>query len=443
MLKELRESFPREVSCELLRRLTSSWRRLPLLLLEDRLDSARALVAALVDRLQSEQPEAFNELLLDAEERQSLEVLADLPKDFSSSAFFQAVRSGDIQKARQLYDPKLAWEVDEKKKTALHYLAGCKRFDHHCAELVNLMLSKAPLQKSLDGQSFLHAAAARRNCRILAQALDVDPKLAEHFADEDVEGNSVLSLLCKHVKKDVWTLRQIELKKHVAAGAGEVHVELQDESGPVRVAVRRSVLDLLGLELKQVAPSCCRSARVLQEIFKALEHGQLVDLDARELWQVVSFCVHYGPHEALTDLKLKALNRLLKGLQEEPMVVPMLLRGGRLCGLDHSQRRHVLRCFLSMPEALSSARHSEKGLERQVKILKCALNEVEALAERPKEPRRAGARAVDVVLEGSRMRSQKESEADSDHTWCKAFKAFKACRSLLRPPIGRMGRGSS
>lgn len=425
LLKELRESLPKEeVSCDLIERLSSTWQSLPRLELEGRLDSARGLVAALVDRLQSEQPVAFQELLKDAEVRQSLEVLAPgLAPGFAGlSAFFRAVRSGDMPLARQLWDPKVAWEVDEAKKTALHYVAGCKKFDHHCAELVNLMLTKAPLQKSLDGQSFLHAAAARRNCRLLAQALDVDPKLAEHFADEDAQGNSVLSLLGKHVRKEVWTSSEIELKKHHLTEAGEVDLEVQDESGPVTVAVRRSLLDFLGQKkLKRVEASCCRSARVLSEIFAALEHGQLVDLDGRELWQVVSFCVYYGPHDALTDLKLMALNRLLARLKEESVVVPMLLRGGRLCGLEPVQRRHVLRCFLSNSEALSSANHSEKGLERQVKVLKCALNELEALEmpEKSSGPdlarvvRSNGARAVDVPLEGVRMRSQHAQKRSS------------------------------
>lgn len=88
----------------------------------------------------------------------------------------------------------------------------------------------------------------------------------------------------------------------------------------------------------------------------------------------------------------------------------MLLRGAKACGLSSAERRYVLYCLLTTPEALLSAGHSQNGAARQAKVLQVALAELETFTR----PSRTGdvhsaprgpCRAVDVPLEGTDRKS--------------------------------------
>lgn len=357
-----------------------------------------------------------------------------------------ALRAGETQLALNLWRSwaggdgegvDLATELLADGDSPLHALSRLKKFDHSGAELFTLLLrASGPAslrQRNSSGQTFLHAAAGRLNGRILAQALTEAPELAPLFVQKDAAGHSPMSILAKHVfprGAGAWHEELPALKAHGASGS-DVNLEVEDEAtGRMEsLSCKSSVLRLsprFSEELRvqtsaatlKVAPECCRSARVVTEVLAMLQSGEpSVELDGRELWQFLSFCVQY---QLPADLKHWASERLLRCLKEgagNAAVVPMLLRGARACGLTMPQRRYVLHCMLTIPEALTSAGHSEKGVQRQAKVLLAALAELECLKPHGHHEHRAAPgtlgecgtkpkRAMDVALEGQRLRSE-------------------------------------
>ncbi|CAL1164801.1 unnamed protein product [Cladocopium goreaui] len=109
-------------------------------------------------------------------------------RETAPSSFFAAVQSRDFEGALKSWGTSgegvdLA-EVDAKGESSLHLLARSKKYDDTCAALFAKVLAAASeiLSHCNDaGQSFLHCAAGRLNCRILAQAVSECPQLAPLF----------------------------------------------------------------------------------------------------------------------------------------------------------------------------------------------------------------------------------------------------------------------
>ncbi|CAL1164796.1 unnamed protein product [Cladocopium goreaui] len=260
----------------------------------------------------------------------------------------------------------------------------------------------------------------------LAAQVPIEDEKGVPSAQKDSSGQTPMSILAKHLlSRGPKPSRPAAVEVPAPDTAGEeVTLEVEDEvqGKVVRFSCRSSLLQLsqrFSQELRaqpdrqpqtlKVAPDCCRSARVLQEAF-ALLSGSVSDvsMDGRELWQLLSFCVQYG----LPELKAWASNRLLHCIHDDAnaAVLPMLLRGAKACGLSSAERRYVLYCLLTTPEALLSAGHSQNGAARQAKVLQVALAELETFTR----PSRTGdvhsaprgpCRAVDVPLEGTKLRS--------------------------------------
>ncbi|CAK9015304.1 Hypothetical protein SCF082_LOCUS12704 [Durusdinium trenchii] len=253
-----------------------------------------------------------------------------------------ALRAGETQLALNLWRSwaggdgegvDLATELLADGDSPLHALSRLKKFDHSGAELFTLLLrASGPAslrQRNSSGQTFLHAAAGRLNGRILAQALTEAPELAPLFVQKDAAGHSPMSILAKHVfprGAGAWHEELPALKAHGASGS-DVNLEVEDEAtGRMEsLSCKSSVLRLsprFSEELRvqtsaatlKVAPECCRSARVVTEVLAMLQSGEpSVELDGRELWQFLSFCVQrksVGKDGSATE----RLGRLASGL---------------------------------------------------------------------------------------------------------------------------------
>eukprot|EP00434_Breviolum_minutum_P013439 symbB.v1.2.011846.t1/scaffold801.1/size161289/2 len=191
-------------------------------------------------------------------------------------------------------------------------------------------------------------------------------------AQKDLKGQTPMSLLAKHLtsRGGVPQLPEPVAKPQLPMapmGSETTTVDVEDEATNkvMSLIFKTSLLQLsqrFKMELRakpdklKVAPECCRSARVVQEVFTLLssDSNQQRPLDGRELWQLLSFCVQY---QLPTELKSYASDRVLRCIQDETniAVLPMLLRGAQACGLTSSQRRYVLHCMLTSPAALASA----------------------------------------------------------------------------------------
>ncbi|CAJ1390847.1 unnamed protein product [Effrenium voratum] len=329
-------------------------------------------------------------------------------------------------------------ECDASGDSLLHSICRSKKFDRKAFELFSQLLRAVPAElrchRNGSGQSFLHVAAARLNTQILAASLTDFPALAPLFAQQDSAGASPMSILAKHLAargrpQPPCTEQNKAFEAHTPSGA-EVEVEVEDEvSGKVCLRFKESVLRLsqrCSEEMRtqsakvKVDPGVCRSARAVSEALNFLTGQPLTLSESRELWQLLSFSVRYRlPRELRQHASAALLDRLKD--KESAAVLPMLVRGGQAAGLTAPERRYVLYCMLTSPEALASAGHSEGGLQRQSKVLLAALAE---LSSKP-APGAGGAggasggagvssgRAMDVPLNGMKLRSEYERAHNS------------------------------
>lgn len=320
----------------------------------------------------------------------------------------------------------------------MHLICRAKKFDSLHAELVSKLLSStggAPIicQKNDEGQTFLHVAAARLNCRVLAQCLTVVPGLVTRIVELDSSGQTPLFILARHLQclGGVPTVPTAPSRDEVRAaskpvGGAEVALEVEDEvSGKlVRIKCTASILkgstwatDLRDGSCLKVDPACCRSACAVRAAVLFLDGQPLSLSDGRMLWQLLSFTVQY---RLPGDLRRASIFGLLRSL-EDPInapVLPMLIRGALAAGLDVEQRRYVLFKMLTTPDALVSAGHSDDGLQRQAKVVQAVLSEMEHQIRHMKSrsdnahhrdegveaSTRRTPRALDVPLRGPEMR---------------------------------------
>ncbi|CAJ1358488.1 unnamed protein product [Effrenium voratum] len=263
-------------------------------------------------------------------------------------------------------------ECDASGDSLLHSICRSKKFDRKAFELFSQLLRAVPAElrchRNGSGQSFLHVAAARLNTQILAASLTDFPALAPLFAQQDSAGASPMSILAKHLAargrpQPPCTEQNKAFEAHTPSGA-EVEVEVEDEvSGKVCLRFKESVLRLsqrCSEEMRtqsakvKVDPGVCRSARAVSEALNFLTGQPLTLSESRELWQLLSFSVRYRlPRELRQHASAALLDRLKD--KESAAVLPMLVRGGQAAGLTAPERRYVLYCMLTSPEALASA----------------------------------------------------------------------------------------
>jgi len=326
-------------------------------------------------------------------------------------------------------------ETTTSGDTLMHVICRAKKFDSLHAELVSKLLrsiGEAPIisQKNDAGQTFLHVAAARLNCRVLAQCLTIVPNLVTGVVELDSAGQTPLSILARHLEclggvPPTPSHDEVRAASKPVGGA-EVALEVEDEvSGKlVRITCKASILkgstwatDLREGCCLKVDSACCRSACAVRAAMLFLDGQPLALSDGRTLWQLLSFTVQY---RLPGDLRRASISSLLRSL-EDPInapVLPMLIRGAQAAGLCEEQRRYVLFKMLTTPDALASAGHSNHGLQRQAKVVQAVLSEMEhqirqmksrsANVHHPDEGvdanTRRTPRALDVPLRGPEMR---------------------------------------